>query len=88
MSKQDDLTAEEKADFKRWKEHVLSTKDGSFWLKDSVGKEVEVYCARAPKVNGKVKALDLRFGKVVIENGDEVVEISMGAIQQVRYRKP
>ena len=74
--------------FKRWKEHVKDRGENkAVWLKDAMGREVEIYCARAPKVNGKVKAVDLRFGRVLIETESEIVEISMGAIQQVRFPK-
>jgi ABC-type oligopeptide transport system substrate-binding subunit len=75
--------------FKRWKKHVKEEKDSpqAGWLKDAIGKEVEVYSNRAPSVHGVVRKLDLRFGKVLIENDTEVVEISLGAIQQVRFPK-
>lgn len=78
----------DEAFFKRWKAHVKDRqKDGGdhVWLADSIGREVEVYCHRSPKVRGKVKAVDLRFGKVMIEGDSESVEISMSEIAQVRY---
>ena len=57
------------------------------WLRDAVGKVVTIYSHRAPVVHGTVKEVDLRFGKVMVENDKEEVEVSMSGISQVRYSK-
>lgn len=59
------------------------------WLADAIGRKVEVYCHRSPKVRGVVVKVDLRFGKVMIggDGQDDDVEISMSEIAQVRYPK-
>ena len=75
-------------DWRAYKEHVKNRgEDKAVWLKDAVNREVTIYCRRSPSVHGKVKALDLRFGRVMIENSEEIVEVSMGDISQVRYSK-
>ena len=75
--------------FQEWKVQKLKENGRSApWLKDAIGRTVEVYSARAPKVIGVVKNIDLRYGRVMIEEGDGgMVELSMGSIQQVRYSR-
>lgn len=89
---------DEHAAFNKWKESMKG-EDGKLvkqgkprvktvWLKDSVGKLVDVHCRRSPMVHGTVRAIDVRFGKVLLENDDETIEVSMSDIAQVRYPKP
>ena len=82
----------DEAFFQRWKKHVKSGGDSkrarqAVWLKDGIGRDVEISCMRSPKVHGKVKAIDLRFGRVMVENDSEVIELNMSDIAQVRYPK-
>ena len=57
------------------------------WLQNAKGEEVDIFCFRSPKVHGKVVGVDLRFGKVLIENEEEMIEVAMSDISQVRYPK-
>ena len=82
------MTPEEQKQFDAWKEHVKRRgKEESAWLVDSIGRKVQLYCNRSPSVHGTVKKVDLRFGKVLVENDEEVVEVALSAISQVRYQK-
>ena len=88
--KPDGMSEEDWEVFQKWKRTRLREKDNGHapWLKDAIGRNVEIYSARAPKVNGIVRNVDLRFGRIMIEESDGgMVELSMGSIQQVRYQR-
>ena len=88
--KPEGMTDEDWNTFQDWKAKRLKEngRGAAPWLKDAIGRQVEIYSARAPKVNGIVRNVDLRFGRIMIEESDgEMVELSMGSIQQVRYSK-
>jgi hypothetical protein len=58
------------------------------WMRDCIGQRVELYMTRAPKAEGVIRKFDTRYGRVLIETDDGMVECSLGAILQVRYAKP
>lgn len=59
---------------------VVATK----WLSKCVGREVELYLTRSPKVQGVLREVDERFGRCIVETEHEDVIVWLGQMQQVR----
>lgn len=80
------MSPEEQKVFDEYKK-VAKQRAENHWLRDSLGKKVQIYCSRSPSVEGTLKAFDGRFGRILVENDHEVVEVALSAITQVRYEK-
>lgn len=91
MSKNNDgdtMTPAERKVFDDWKKTVkLRAANQYTWIQQSIGQTVEIYMARAPKVFGVIRKFDQRFGRVMIETEEGMVECAASGITQVRYVK-
>src|SRR5437867_3714275 len=89
MDRGEGLMAIPKEKVEKLKAAYLKRKDETAfsWLTDHIGTQVEIYCMRAPRVVGKVKHVDLRYMNVLIENDEEIVQVAVGQIAQVRFPK-
>lgn len=91
MSKEE-AALKDNPDWQAFKKQILEEKKhpsrfDAVWIKDAIGRKVEVYCSRAPSVHGVLRKVDERFGKILVQNDDETVEISLSGVVQVRYPK-
>ena len=56
----------------------------SKWLGKQIGRQIEVYSTRAPRVEGVLMSVDERFGRLVIANDSEEVIVWLGNVAQIR----
>lgn len=65
----------------KWKaQHRLG---GGFKVR--LGKNIEVYQSRAPKVRGKLVDYDDRYGRITVKTEEGEVDLMLGYVIQVRW---
>ena len=56
-------------------------------LKMWKGKAIQIWGDHTPTVSGKLIGVDTRYGVIMIETDQDVVEKRLSSVRQIRYKK-